>query len=444
MCTSPALSQGTVAPDFQAVDLDGKNVSLSDYRGEVVLLHITNIENPLCRECENALNAQTNQLSRLAEENPGVNIITLNVRKNSFSQDGRTLAEEWWKANITWPWIEDFDPYPLTGRYIDYSTLEGGFANPTLILIDKEGNVADLYHVYQLGKGEIDGIQSAESLKSDLERIEAGEATGFKGIASSQGINYLGMFALGIVTSLSPCSIALLLAMFSYVMTARRKEEYLRKTASASKEGFMIGIAFTLGMAAVFFIVGFFLSDIGLFIRQARFFDLAAGLLMIILGINIIKPIGEIIEPVRSHLSFGRGSSDGIVGETPAEKKGIMERMVSISMNLFRYSAFIGAFTLGVFFALGWAPCAVSLVFPVLIWLISQDVTPLGGALMLFVFGVGHGVPVIPIATFSRAVGGQIGEKYIAAGKHITRIFGLAVIVIGLIYAVRYLGFKMW
>jgi len=41
-------------------------------------------------------------------------------------------------------------------------------------------------------------------------------------------------------------------------------------------------------------------------------------------------------------------------------------------------------------------------------------------------------------------VGGQIGEKYIAAGKHVTRIFGLAVIVIGLIYAVRYLGFKMW
>jgi cytochrome c-type biogenesis protein len=231
--------------------------------------------------------------------------------------------------------------------------------------------------------------------------------------------------------------------MFSYVMTARRKDEYLRKTASASKEGFMIGIAFTLGMAAVFFIVGFFLSDIGVFIRQARFFDLAAGLLMIILGINIIKPIGEIIEPVRSRLSFGRGNS-GAIGETIEEKKGIMERLVSVSMNLFRYSAFIGAFTLGVFFALGWAPCAVSLVFPVLIWLISQDVTPLGGALMLFVFGVGHGVPVIPIATFSRAVGGQIGEKYIAAGKHITKIFGLAVIVIGLIYAVRYLGFKMW
>ena len=444
ICTSSALSQEALAPDFQTVDLDGKNVSLSDYRGEVVLLHITNIENPLCRECEHALNAQTSQLSQLAQKDPGIKIITLNVRKNPYSKDGRYWAKSWWNINVTWPWIEDYSPYPLTGKYIDYTTLEGGFANPTLILIDKEGKVGGLYHVYQLGKGEIDGIQSAENLSRDLGGIAQGENSGFKGITSQKGVNYLGMFVLGIVTSLSPCSVALLLAMFSYVMTARRKEEYLKKSASASKEGFMIGVAFTLGMAAVFFVVGLFLSDIGVFIRQARFFDLAAGLLMIILGINIIKPIGEIIEPVRSRLSLSRGSADALDGETAPVKKGIMERLVHFSIGLFQYSAFIGAFALGVFFALGWAPCAVSLVFPVLIWLVSQNVTALGGGMMLFVFGVGHGVPVIPIATFSRAVGGQIGEKYMAAGKYVTKIFGLAVIVIGLIYAARYLGYKMW
>jgi cytochrome c-type biogenesis protein len=437
---STGLSQEAKAPDFQAVDLDGKNIALGDFQGEAVLLHITNIENPLCRECENALNAQTRELSLLKQKDLGINIITLNVRKNSYSMDGRALAKDWWNINVTWPWIEDYEPYPLTGKYIDYSTLEGGFANSTLILIDKEGKVRGLYHVYQLGKGEIDGIQSADSLYNDLKNIERGEASGFKGIASTRSVNYLGMFALGIVTSLSPCSVALLLAMFSYVMTARRKEEYLKKTASASKEGFMIGVAFTLGMAAVFFVVGLFLSDIGVFIRQARFFDLAAGLLMIVLGINIIKPIGEIIEPIRSRLSFRKADPD----DTPTEKKGIMERLVNISMNLFKYSAFIGAFTLGVFFALGWAPCAMSLVFPVLIWLISQNVTPLAGGMMLFVFGVGHGVPVIPIATFSRAVGGQIGEKYISAGKWVTKVFGLAVIVIGLVYGVRYFGFKLW
>jgi cytochrome c-type biogenesis protein len=243
-----------------------------------------------------------------------------------------------------------------------------------------------------------------------------------------------------LVTSLSPCSVALLLAMFSYVMTARRKEEYLRKGTSASKEGFMIGVAFTLGMASVFFVVGLFLSDIGVFIRQARFFDLAAGLLMIVLGINILKPIGEIVEPVRSRLSFCRADPD----DSLEEKMGIMERLVRFSMKLFQYSAFVGAFTLGAFFALGWAPCAVSLVFPVLIWLISQNVTPLVGGMMLFAFGVGHGVPVIPIATFSRAVGGRIGEKYISAGKWVGKIFGPAVIVIGLIYGARFFGFKLW
>jgi len=439
-CPSAARSQESIAPDFQAVDLDGKDISLSDLRGDVVLLHITNIENPLCRECEKALEAQTRQLSLLAQKDPDTKIVTLNVRKNSFSASGPALAKEWWNINVTWPWIEDYEPYSLTGKYIDYTTLEGGFANPTLILIDKDGKIAGLYHVYQLGKGEIDGIQSADTLYSDLKRIERGEASKFKEIVSSQGVNYLGMFFLGIVTSLSPCSVALLLAMFSYVMTARRKDEYLKKSASASKEGFMIGVAFTLGMAMVFFVVGLFLSDIGVFIRQARLFDLAAGLLMVILGINIIKPVGEIIEPIRSRLSSRKVDPDDL----HSEKRGLMERLVQISMDLFRYSAFIGAFTLGVFFALGWAPCAVSLVFPVLIWLVSQNVTPLGGGLMLFVFGVGHGVPVIPIATFSRAVGGQIGEKYISAGKWITKIFGIAVIIIGLIYATRYFGFKLW
>jgi cytochrome c-type biogenesis protein len=432
------------APDFQAVDLDGNNITLSDFRGEAVFLHITNIENPLCRECEHALQAQTRQLSLLSQKYPGTKIITLNVRKNPYSKNGPTLAKAWWNINVTWSWIEDFEPYPLTGKYIDYSTLEGGFANPTLILIDGEGMVAGLYHVYQLGKGEIDGIKSAETLHSDLQSIGSGRASAFEAVASSRGVNYLGMFVLGIVTSLSPCSVALLLAMFSYVMTARRKDEYLKKTTSASKEGFLIGVAFTLGMAAVFFLVGLFLADIGVFIRQARFFDLAAGLLMIILGINILKPVGEIIEPVRSRLSLNRAQADAIPGDCAPEKKGIMERLVGISMRLFQHSAFVGAFALGVFFALGWAPCAVSLVFPVLIWLISQSVTPLAGGLMLFVFGVGHGVPVIPIATFSRAVGGKIGEKYITAGKWVTRVFGMAVIVIGLIYAVRYIGYKMW
>jgi cytochrome c-type biogenesis protein len=121
-----------------------------------------------------------------------------------------------------------------------------------------------------------------------------------------------------------------------------------------------------------------------------------------------------------------------------------LQRAVEASIGISKHSAFLGAFTLGIFFALGWAPCALSMIMTALIWLTSQNVTPLTGGMMLFFFGLGHGAPIIPIATFSRAVGGRIGDRYISVGKWTTKFFGLLVIVVGVIYAVRYVGFRLW
>lgn len=427
------------APQFEAQAVNGPNVSLKDFDGEVVILHITNIEAPLCIECEKALAAQMGELQKLMENDPDTNLITLNLRKNPFSKDGKTLSESWWDAEVGWIWAEEFEPFRTAGRYADFTNRDGGFSNPTILLIDREGMVAGVYHVYQLGKGEIDGIQSAEALSAKIESLERGEWDGMEGSVSVQKITLLGMFGLGIVTSFSPCSLALLIAMFSYIMTSRRKRvlEDDSDYGSSAREGLLIGVAFTFGMALVFFIVGLFISNLGVFVRDSRFFDLAAGVLLVILGINVFRPIGEILEPVKSRLPSRRD-------EEIRDKKGLMERAVNLSIGLFKHSVFIGAFTLGVFFALGWAPCAISLVFPALIWLISQDISVLTGGLMLFVFGVGHGVPIIPIATFSRSFGGKLGEDYLSLGKAVVKIFGVMIIVTGLVYAARYFGYKLW
>jgi cytochrome c-type biogenesis protein len=298
--------------------------------------------------------------------------------------------------------------------------------------------VAGVYHVYRVGEGEVDGVQSAETLSAKLQELKSSRWKGFEGEVSKQNVSAFGMFLLGILTSLAPCSIALLIAVFSYVLTVRRKDEYLQKSTSTSKEGFLMGIAFTLGMAMVFFVLGLFISQIGFFIRDSKVFDLIAGVIMILIGIGNFKPLGEILEPVTSRILR---SSDGEVHE---RGPGLMQRAVETSIGLFKYSAFIGAFTLGIFFALGWAPCALSMVLPVLIWLASQNVTPLAGGAMLFIFGVGHGVPIIPIATFSRAVGGRIGDKYVSIGKWTTKFFGLLVIAVGLVYSARYFGVLLW
>jgi cytochrome c-type biogenesis protein len=427
------------APYFATADINGSNFSLSDFEGEVVVLHITNIESPLCVECEKTLEAQIGQLQKLVENKPDVNLITLNVRKNPFSKDGKSLAESWWNADVGWIWAEDFEPYNIAGKYVDFTNFEGGFSNPTILLIDREGMVAGVYHVYQLGRGEIDGIQDALTLKAKVESLERGEWAGMEGSVSIQNITFLGMFGLGIITSFSPCSLALLIAMFSYIMTSRRKRvlDNDQDYGSSSKEGLLIGVAFTLGMALVFFVVGLFISNVGVFVRDSRFFDLSAGVLLVALGINVFKPLGEIIEPITSRIPSKED-------EEFREKKGFMEGAVNLSIGLFKHSTFIGAFTLGVFFALGWAPCAVSLVFPALIWLLSQDISVLTGGLMLFVFGVGHGVPIIPIATFSRSFGGKMGEEYLAIGKVVVKFFGVMIVVTGFVFAARYFGYKLW
>lgn len=84
------------------------------------------------------------------------------MRKNPYSEDGKTLAENWWDMNITWYWVEDFDPFPISAKYIDYWNIGGGSSNPSILLMDKEQNIVGVYHVYQMGKGEIDGIQVVE------------------------------------------------------------------------------------------------------------------------------------------------------------------------------------------------------------------------------------------------------------------------------------------
>jgi cytochrome c-type biogenesis protein len=438
--SSPVFAADAIkAPQFTATGVDGKNFSLSDFAGAPLILHITNIEIPLCVECEESLKGQVEELAKLKALHPEVQLATVNMRKNPYSRDGKSLAEKWWKVNISWPWAEDIEPYTIASKYLDYWNVRGGSSNPTILLIDKDGNIAAVYHVYRVGEGVQDGVQSAEKLYSKLQDVGGSDWKGLEGEVFRQDVSAFGMFLLGILTSLAPCSIALMIAVFSYVMTIRRKDEYLRKSVSTSREGFMIGIAFTFGMAAVFFVLGLFISQVGLFIRDSRVFDLIAGIIMILLGISNIKPLEEILEPVRARIRSYRGE-----GEYCETKKSLLQRSVETSVAIFKHSSFIGAFTLGIFFALGWAPCALSMVLPVLIWLAAQNITPLAGGVMLFIFGIGHGVPIIPIATFSRAVGGRIGEKYVSIGAWTTKFFGLLVIVVGVVYAVRYAGFLLW
>jgi cytochrome c-type biogenesis protein len=404
------------APFFSSVTVDGKNFSLNDCKGNVTILHIQNFENPLCIECEKEMRDQIIELAKISEEKiENITIVTINIRKNYASEDGKTLAEKWYKINLTWYWIEDFPPYSIANLYSKYYTVDGAFANPTILLINQSLVVIRVYHIYCMGKGEIDGLQKAESLLEDAKKILAGEFD-IINKKSENKITFFGMFILGIITSFSPCSLALLISMISYVFAAKSDGNFKKEALI----GLGAGISFTLGLSIIFFIIGIMISSIGFFVSISSLFYLIAGIILLILGINIFKPLKT---------EFG--------GQ-------FKERGINFFGKLSSKSLFLGAFFLGIIFAVGWAPCAISLVLPVFILVMTQKATLLIGGMLLFAFGIGHGLPVIFLTTATRGMKARIGSAYIKAGKIIEKVFAVAIIVIAFLFILRYFGINFW
>jgi len=415
------------ASDFTAVDENGIEFSLSDFRGNVTLIHITGLETPLCIECEEEMVGQLEQLEILSESNDDVKIITINIRKNPYSTTGKSIAEQTYGINISWNWVEDFEPYQFAGLYQEYWTYNGAFSNPAIILIDANQSIIGVYNIYTLGKGKIDGIQTAESLNQNIQQIKSGEWDEFKGGKYNEGITFIGIFLLGIITALSPCSIALLVAMISYVGSLQKQDEK-ENIKRYSMQGIWIGLVFTLGMASVFFIFGLIISSVGIFVEISTMFYLISGVILIILGINVFKPIKEIIR----YKKESKTSSQ------------VMDKGKNIFLNLSKKSIYLGAFFLGILFSIGWAPCAMSLMMPVFILTLSQKISIIMGGLLLFVFGLGHGVPIIPLCAVTSSVRGKLGNKYVTAGKWMQKIFGVIIIVIGIIMTIRFWGINFW
>ncbi len=153
--------------------------------------------------------------------------------------------------------------------------------------------------------------------------------------------NFANLFALGIVTFLSPCSIALI-------------SVYLTFAVGSSKsigKGLVVGLSFALAMSIVFFSIGYAVSSlvpIGL-VSYKPVFLTVSGILLILFGLNSIG----LFE--RLHL-FGKSGSF-LTEKTNSIKMGALTRTAN-------YNYAIGAFLFGAVVSLALGPCCLSLVLP--------------------------------------------------------------------------------
>jgi len=220
-------------------------------------------------------------------------------------------------------------------------------------------------------------------------------------------VTILGLFMLGIITCLSPCSVALLSLFLTYVIGVGK---------SAGK-GLMVGCAFTLGLSLVFFIIGCAVSYVGVIARSYRIFYGVAGTFLILFGVNNLGLVKGLSSPVKTSFSITR--------QLDALKLATFKRIL-------KHHYAIASLILGALLGLAWSPCALPMIFPAIILVMTQTVSPLYGGLLLFTFGLGHGVPIIPMSTLLATAREAISKKSVLAGMWMTKAFGLILIAVGI------------
>ena len=245
-----------------------------------------------------------------------------------------------------------------------------------------------------------------------------------------------GMFLLGIVTSFSPCSIAFLMAVISFVGAAsiRHKGQVLEEPPTGV--GLRIGIAFTIGTGAVFLVFGLFIAYLGDFVRMSTTFFLIAGSMLVVLGLNMLFPIVARIRQGLSSLQTGGGGESCTLPDTDGKTLGRIQAMSRRSPDL-------AGVLLGILFSVGWAPCALSLTLPVMILLATQDISVWNGGLMMLAFGLGHGAAIIPFCAATGEIKG-VGDRYARAAVLVQRAFAIAVVCIGILFMARFVGVILW
>jgi cytochrome c biogenesis protein CcmG, thiol:disulfide interchange protein DsbE len=124
----PAPQQGFFAPGFTLKTMDGKQVSLSDFKGKVVLI---NFWASWCPPCKAEMQAIQN--TYLAYGNQGLIVLAV----NTTFQDDATVARQFAQSEgLTFPLLTD-----LNGDTFRLYQVE---AMPTSFFVDRQGKIAEV------------------------------------------------------------------------------------------------------------------------------------------------------------------------------------------------------------------------------------------------------------------------------------------------------------
>jgi cytochrome c-type biogenesis protein len=173
--------------------------------------------------------------------------------------------------------------------------------------------------------------------------------------------------AAGMVSFASPCVLPLVPAYLGFI-TGRSAEELHSARGQARVEILTQGLAFVLGLAIIFALLGASASVLGrtLLQNQERLYQIG-GVIVVIFGLQML-------------------------GITRIPLLARTARVADVTPNVQR--THLGAFAMGLAFGAGWTPC-VGPFLAGLLGLASQQDTVGAGVLLLLVYALGLGIPFL-------------------------------------------------
>lgn len=227
-------------------------------------------------------------------------------------------------------------------------------------------------------------------------------------LAQSTDWPLLAAFALGLLTAVSPCPLA----------TNITATAYIAKGFTDRRKVLLSGVLYTLGRAVSYTVVGMVVYFGASKFHIARFFQgngeryLAPILIVVgLVMLNVIK------------LDF-LGTS------------GFSDRM----SDRFKDRGMLGAFVLGVLFALAFCPYSGALYFGMLL---PMTVASAQGLYLPVVFAVGTGLPVLLFTYLMAFAVGRVSKTYNAiqqVEKVMRYIAGATFVLTGIYYVLIFMG----
>lgn len=180
-------------------------------------------------------------------------------------------------------------------------------------------------------------------------------------IAGKSMIALIIIFLGGVVTSFSPCILSMLPVMVGYI------GGYSDGTSKI--KGFFLATAFVLGLSTTFAIMGFVAASLGLIFGQVgSFWYYILAAVAILMGLHLL-------------------------GVFNFNLPGLKQMPVKLS-------GYPGSYLMGLFFGLVASACATPVLAVIITYSAVQGELAYG-SLLLFVYGIGHGLPLIVVGTFT-------------------------------------------